>query len=166
MSNNRQITVEINLVRQNVIELDNVFGEVPVQQIVGILESEWAEGQGWRVETPGQTYVRDFSKHTTVEFNIDQDGRIRLVRRATDQVASDMQADRQEQLERELSGIQEEYSVALHDVLSRSLVAAMPVRAREFGNVVGVQRSSAEQEANHTYFMEVRLQVQEFVVDV
>ncbi len=42
----------------------------------------------------------------------------------------------------------------------------MPVRAREFGNVVGVQRSSAEQEANHTYFMEVRLQVQEFVVDV
>jgi len=166
MSQHRQIVVAINLVKQSVIELDDVLGEVPVQQIVDVLESEWARGQGWRPATNGQTYVRNFGSHLTVEFSIEQDGSIRLARRASDRVDPGVRAERQEELERELAGITEDCSVALHDVLSRALVEALPVRAGQFGDVVGVQRSSMEQEANHVYFMEVRVQLQEYVMDV
>jgi hypothetical protein len=163
MSEDHQIAIiQVDAFMEQAIQLADVLGRVPTTEIVEVLSSAWAQEVGWKTITEGTAYHLQLAENVGMEFQVGEDGAVRLVRRASDRVEETLRGERTEELERLLVEIQPAYNLAFNDVIGRALILALPRQAAELGYQI-VEQQEAFEEETHVYDLELKMYVYENV---
>jgi|SRR5215813_1373917 len=164
MSSHHQITVvQVNACREEVVQLGEVLGRVPVMEIKEVLNSEWAKQKGWRCLTMNQSYHLTLSHHIGMEIQIDELGEARLFRRAQMETDYGDQESMRRQLDQELDELEQTYNLRFHEVVGRSMARALIHQAEKEGHIIvdkiGMPDELTAAHDTGVIDLEIRLQV-------
>jgi len=124
--------LQVDAFAQEEIEVADVMGQPLTDEIIEVLESEWARKEGWVKDSTGK-YTNKISEHVTIEFTLG-DGRSMRVRRiASDVVKSNLARTRSHELEGELAEVRDRVNEKVHSVLGRAIALGLKHRAKEQG---------------------------------
>lgn len=146
-------TVQLTAVAREeheILQLGDFLGRVPVREVVEVLDS-WGVKEGWVPVEPGRIYRRGFAGGVEVEMRIGDDGTVRLVRRASDQVVSEQADARAAELAAAVRQAQPQVIQSLHAVAVRAIGKAIP---HQIGSIKGVVLKTVEEELAHRYVVE------------
>nr|VFJ42631.1 MAG: hypothetical protein BECKFM1743A_GA0114220_1000110 [Candidatus Kentron sp. FM]VFJ43340.1 MAG: hypothetical protein BECKFM1743C_GA0114222_1000110 [Candidatus Kentron sp. FM]VFK05502.1 MAG: hypothetical protein BECKFM1743B_GA0114221_1000110 [Candidatus Kentron sp. FM] len=141
MSSPQQITiVQVNAAQQETIQLADVLGRVPTDEIREVLGSQWAKDKGWQQvkENSGElVYQRQITETVGMSFRIADSGEVRLERRTGAVGVKNGQAETERaKHENALKTAENDYNLAFNEILAEALVKAVPNRAKELGYLV------------------------------
>jgi hypothetical protein len=162
MSQPHQIAiVPVSTALNEVIHLADVMGRVPVEEMVEVLNSQWAAARGWRrVAARQDTYQRTVNQDVTLEVRVGGEGDVTIQRLSqTRQVASDQAARVGAEQQQQLQSAAEECDRAVNELIGQALMRALPVRARELGYHVVTEQVVQQQGAVYEMVLQVEVNV-------
>jgi uncharacterized protein YaeQ len=135
----RIATLRVDVSQSDSIALRDVFGRVPVEELVEVLDSAWAQAQGWSTVEQGRLYRRRLDDEVVMEIEIGDGGEARMRLRASSTVsgyASTIQNESlaaQQRLRDRLQGqaLRDEANLRCYEVVNEVYRLAIPRRARE-----------------------------------
>jgi hypothetical protein len=153
------VLVQVDAVREEVVRLADFMGKVPTAEIIAVLESEESVHEGWKTLEAGRVFSREIKAELSMEFHLDPDGEVRLVRRISRKGVDSRQRSQEEQrLEKLLAEAAPQYNLAFHSVIGKALVKALPSLAESVGQVVGSVKTLDDN--THVYDLELKIHVE------
>lgn len=164
MSQSHQVRlIYVDAAQHDQIRLDELFGQVPQDELLEVLQSDWARQRGWqRQEGSEESFVRRLSNGVAVTFQVGGDGYVSVDWKASEQVREEEAAGMRQGLEHLVAASREEVNLLVHEVIGRALVLALPRVAREAGYEV-ISHEETYDEENVAVDMEMIVQIYETV---
>jgi hypothetical protein len=126
--------VPVQKVLSETVQLADVMGYLPVQELREVLSSAWARGDGWQVVREGAIYRRSLARGVELQLEVSAEGTVSLRRStAAQSVAEAMAAQTEQEQAKLLASVEESYNRAVGELIGRALAQALPRLAAEQG---------------------------------
>jgi len=160
MSQPHQIAiVSVNMSQTETIQLGDIFGRVPVEEMVEVLNSEWATQRGWQTVQSGVTYQRQIAEDINLEVRIGEQGQVTVQRHAPrEDVQANVAAEVRAKQNQRLQETNQACDFAVNELVSQAMMLALPRRAEALGYVTS-EPVVRQQVGAHEVVVQVRLNI-------
>jgi hypothetical protein len=151
--------LRVDVTQSEEVSLVEVFGRIPIRELVEVLNSDWAQHQGWSAVEEGRLYASPVDGEVGMEIEVDgQQARMRL--RASATVRAVSQEAEQKRLREKLQGqtVRDQANLRCYQVVNQVYALAIPRRAEEMQYTV-LGRDVVVDQQSRRVRVELRLRV-------
>lgn len=161
MPDQRISVVYVDVSEFEKIRLDELFGHVPTEELLEVLQSLTQDDSRWN-ERSEHAFVCTLSNGVKLDFVVGEEGYIELTRSSAEHVESRQEQGAREKLRQKVAQVREEANLVVHGVIGRALALALPRVALKEGYEIVSESETVDNDV-HVIEKEIRLYVPETI---